>query len=128
MFFDETELAGVTGFALRDLAVRDPSRSVRHAVRARPWIARATTGRSRAILRRRVLNLTDLVLVDPLLIAGRTGSKPRDFDRRFSRRAACVQRRDALESRARRAGHELPFGVDGGSWPVVVGLCVSKDR
>jgi len=66
-FFDETELAGVTGVALRDLAVRDSPNSARHAARARPWIAQAATGRSRAFLRSRVLDLAGLALVDLLL-------------------------------------------------------------
>lgn len=66
-FFNDAELAGVTGVAFRDLAIHDPDQTHTHAAKARPWIQSAAGGRSPGFLRSRVLDLTSLALVDLFL-------------------------------------------------------------
>lgn len=66
-FFDEAELAGLSGVALRDLARRDVDHERAHASITRPYLVRATEQRSTAYLRSHVLDLDALTTADLLL-------------------------------------------------------------
>jgi hypothetical protein len=67
-FFSQAELAGISGVALRDLALhhldrKDAQRSRAYAVEARPYITQAAEGRSKDYLRSQVLDLDGLAVV-----------------------------------------------------------------
>jgi hypothetical protein len=66
-FFDEGELCGLVGVALRDLALCDPGRAAEHAAVARPWIERAITGRPDGYLRSKVMDTDGLAVTMVLL-------------------------------------------------------------
>jgi hypothetical protein len=66
-FFDEGELCGLVGVTLRDLALSDTMRAVRHATHARPWIEQAIARRPVAYTRSKVMD-TDGLAVTALLL------------------------------------------------------------
>jgi hypothetical protein len=65
-FFDEGELRGLLGVALRDLAAASPGQVTRIATEARAWIEQAATSRPGAFLRSKVLD-TDGIAVTSIL-------------------------------------------------------------
>jgi hypothetical protein len=66
-FFNEGELYGLLGVALRDLALSDAGKPESYAAEARPWLERAIELRPRNFLRSRVMDMDSLAVVDVLL-------------------------------------------------------------
>jgi hypothetical protein len=66
-FFDEGELYGLLGVALRDLALASEGYAERYATDARPWIERAIERRPSHFLRSRVMDMDSLAVVNVLL-------------------------------------------------------------
>jgi hypothetical protein len=66
-FFDEGELYGSLGVALRDLALASEGEAERYAADARPWIERAIEHRPAHFLRSRVMDMDSLAVVNILL-------------------------------------------------------------
>jgi hypothetical protein len=65
-FFDDAELAGLTGVTLRELAFAVPESAGRTAAEARTWIQRAVDVRSAGFLRSKILD-TDGIAMTSLL-------------------------------------------------------------
>ena len=112
-FFDDAEFAGLTGVALRDLALAAPDSAPRIAPEARGWIEQAADSRPAAFLRSKILDtegiaVTSLLAGEPDRAAAATADALALTSRLHSPRTA-VRVRATIEMGARDYPHAAPW-------------------